>query len=282
MNVAITDESGIASVTVDLSDIGGSLTQEMNNILGTDVYTVNTTVAAGTAPDMYDLPVNATDIYNNSNTSVSIILSVIEPVDTIPPVIESVTLDAYTTIPDATIHVTVNATDNVGVTSVTADGASLAETGSIWEGDITAPSTTGDYTLTIRAEDAADNFAETTADYSVVTPTGGLGVGISPRSTTASAGDAINYNIIISSTENFDDTIHVYVSMDGLPDSYKLDMTAFDWVEQDVQVRAGEDEEISLVVTIPAGESGRKVFRIKAESTCWTSMAYDSALITIT
>ena len=116
----------------------------------------------------------------------------------------------------------------------------------------------------------------------MVIPTGGLGVGISPRSTTASAGDAVTYNIIVSSTENFDDTIHVYVSMDGLPESFKLDMTAFLWVEQDVQIRAGEKREIPLVVTIPAGETGRKVFRIKAESTRWTSNAYDSALITIT
>jgi hypothetical protein len=52
------------------------------------------------------------------------------------------------------------------------------EASTIWEGDITAPPTPGDYTLTIRAEDAAENVAETTVDYSVVTPTGGLGVGI--------------------------------------------------------------------------------------------------------
>ena len=85
LNVTVTDESGIASVTVNLSDIGGSPTQEMNNISGTDVYTVNTTAAMGTAPDTYFLQVNATDIYGNSYTSVSIALTVTEVADTILP-----------------------------------------------------------------------------------------------------------------------------------------------------------------------------------------------------
>ncbi|RLG20493.1 hypothetical protein DRN74_05350, partial [Candidatus Micrarchaeota archaeon] len=66
LNVTVTDESGIASVTLDLSDIGGSPAQEMNNIPGTDVYTVTTTAAVGTAPDTYYLQINATDIYGNS------------------------------------------------------------------------------------------------------------------------------------------------------------------------------------------------------------------------
>jgi hypothetical protein len=249
---------------------------ELTDIYTLEVSTVDTAIVLAENVPISDIPAQP---YVIESTEEGVFQKI---VDTSPPTIESVTLDAYTTIPDASIHVTVEATDNVGVTSVTADGVALVETGSTWEGDITAPSTTGDYTLTIRAEDAAGNAAETIVDYSVVTPIGGLGAGISPRSTTASVGDTINYNIIVSSTENFDDKIRVYVSMDGLPDSYKLDMTAFDWIEQDVQVRAGENKEIPLVVTIPAGETGRKVFRIKAESTCWTSKAYDSALITIT
>ncbi len=39
LNVTVTDESGIASVTMNLSDIEGSPTLEMNNIPGTDIYT---------------------------------------------------------------------------------------------------------------------------------------------------------------------------------------------------------------------------------------------------
>ena len=271
LTVEFTDLSssydGIVSWSWDFGD--GETSNERNP--------THTYISSGT----YTVALTVTEADDDTATKEDYI-TVTSAGDTIPPVIESVTLDAYTTIPDATIHVTVEATDNVGVTSVTADGIALVETGSTWEGDITAPSATGDYTLTVIAEDAAGNVAEAAVDYSVVTPTGGLGVGISPRATTASAGDAVSYIIIVSSTENFDGTIHVYVSMDRLSDSYKLDMTAFDWVEQDVQIRAGEKKEIPLVVTIPAGETGRKVFRIKAESTSWASNTYDSALITIT
>ena len=223
LNVTVTDESGIANVTVNLSVIGGLPSQEMNNIPGTDVYTVNTTAAAGTAPGTYYLQVNATDVYGNSNTSVSIALTVEEEEeeDTLPPTIVSVTLDAYIIPPDSTIHVTVNATDNVGVTSVTADGVALVETGSIWEGNITAPSTTGEYTLTIRAEDTAGNSNETNVSYSVVEPSGSIGIGVDPRLTTVSAGDTAIINITLVSTENFDDIAYIYLTTEGIDPMYE-------------------------------------------------------------
>nr|AAU43661.1 chloride channel [uncultured archaeon GZfos23H7] len=283
LTVTVTDESGIASVTVDLSDIGGSPTQEMNNIPGTDVFTVNTTAAVGTALDTYDLQVNATDIYENSNTSVSIALTVTEAVDTTPPTIESVTLDAYTTIPDATIHVTVEATDNVGVTSVTADGTDLVETGSPWEGDITAPSATGDYTLTIRAEDVAENFAETTVDYSVVIPAGGLGVAILPKISSAPAGSTLPLDIKIVSTENFDDVLHVYLTLDGIPPSYQADLDWSDWTDKNVQIPTGGEIVLPITVDIPSGTSpGYKSFGVKVESTKWSSNAQDYGAVLVT
>ena len=79
-------------------------------------------------------------------------ITVTSAADTEPPTIESVTLDIYINIPNSSFHVTVEATDNVGVTSVTADGVTLTETGSTWEGDIFIPEGTpeGEYTLTIR------------------------------------------------------------------------------------------------------------------------------------
>jgi len=283
LNVTVTDESGIASVIVDLSDIGGSSAQEMNNIPGTDVYTVTTTAAVGTAPDTYELQVNATDIYGNSNTSVSIALTVTEAEeeDTIPPTIESVTLDAYTTIPDATIHVTVVATDNVGVTSVTADGIALTKTDGTWEGDITAPSTTGDYTLTIRAEDAAGNFAETTVGYSVVKPSGSIGIGVDPRLTTVNAGDTAFINIKLVSTENFDDVAYVYLTTEGVYPGYEANLTWFNWTSKYVKVPAGAVVNVPLEVDIPAGESGYKVFYAKLESTKWTPTAMDTGILYI-
>ncbi len=208
-------------------------------------------------------------------------LTVEEAVDTIPPTIESVTLDAYTTIPSATIHVTVEVTDNVGVTSVTADSVALTKTDGTWEGDITAPSTTGEYTLTIRAEDAAGNFAETTVGYSVVKPSGSIGIGVDPRLTTVNAGDTAFINIRLVSTENFDDIAYVYLTTEGVYPGYEANLTWFNWTSKYVKVPAGAVVNVPLEVSIPAGESGYKVFYAKLESTKWTPTAIDTGILYI-
>ena len=197
------------------------------------------------------------------------------------PIIRFATLDVHTTIPDAIIHITVDATDNVGVTSVTADGASLAETGSIWECDITAPSTTGDYALTIRAEDAAENYAETTVDYSVVNPSGSIGMGVDPRLTTVSAGATAIINIKLVSTENFDDIAHIYLTTEGTYPGYQADLAWFNWTSIEVGVPAGAEVNVPLEVNIPGGESGYKMFYAKLESTKWTPTAMDTGILYI-
>ena len=200
--------------------------------------------------------------------------------DTIPPTIESVTLDAYTTIPDAPIHVTVEATDNVGVTAVTADSTTLVDTGSTWEGDITAPSSTGDYTLTIRAEDAAGNYDETTVEYSVVTPQGGFGVAVLPMYSVVNDGDTVGLTVKIISTENFDDKLHVYLSTDGLP-LPSADLSWFNWTEQNVLIPERGEITIPLKAEIPPGESGMKMFRVKAESTIWRTEGFGTGIFNI-
>jgi hypothetical protein len=75
LNVTVTDESNIVSVTIDLSAIGGSAVQQMANIVG-DIWSVETNATGGTAPGTYDLQINATDEYGNSNTTESISLRV--------------------------------------------------------------------------------------------------------------------------------------------------------------------------------------------------------------
>ncbi len=83
LNVTITDDSGILSVTINLSQIGGSSVQPMTNI-GGNIWSVTTNASAntarwnGTAYEPYCLQVNATDFYGNSNTSVSIELIVMK------------------------------------------------------------------------------------------------------------------------------------------------------------------------------------------------------------
>lgn len=70
--VAYDDLSGIASVTVDLSAIGGSANQSMQYNNGVWQYITNATNIGN-----FQLPVNVTDNAGNSNTSVSITLKTI-------------------------------------------------------------------------------------------------------------------------------------------------------------------------------------------------------------
>lgn len=81
LNVTVTDSSGIYSVTVDLSSVGGLKAEGMEKIGDSDVYTATMTAALETEPGTYELRVNATDdsTRKNSNTSVCISLMVTEP-----------------------------------------------------------------------------------------------------------------------------------------------------------------------------------------------------------
>jgi hypothetical protein len=105
LSVTVTDDSEIHSVTIDLYAIGGSATAVMTD-MGDNVYSVTTTAASGTE-GIHSLPVNATDIYGNSNTAVSIPLTVGELV---PP---TVSIDTDTTfyVQGNTMHVGLDVTN---------------------------------------------------------------------------------------------------------------------------------------------------------------------------
>ena len=82
LNVTVTDDCGVASVSINLSSLGGSPDQPMTRIPGTDIWTVTVNASVGTAiyngsylP--HNLTVYATDIFGNVNASVSIQLTVI-------------------------------------------------------------------------------------------------------------------------------------------------------------------------------------------------------------
>ena len=208
-------------------------------------------------------------------------ITVTSAVDTEPPTIESVTLDTYINIPNSSFHVTVEATDNVGVTAVTADGVTLTKTGSRWEGDIFIPEGTpeGEYTLTITAKDEAGNTAESSVNYSVVFPQGGFTVAIDPMMSSASAGDVKVYQIKIISNENFDDKLHVYISDEGIPDAYKANFS-FNWTDKTIYLKSGETVELSLEVTIPQA-SGYKMFRVYADSMRFRTSGYCTGIVLI-
>jgi len=84
LNVTVTDPSGVTSVTTNLSSIGGPEAAEMTNIEG-DIWSITTNASAGmTSPFIasnyapFQLYVNATDFYGNSNNSVAIPLVVVK------------------------------------------------------------------------------------------------------------------------------------------------------------------------------------------------------------
>jgi PKD repeat protein len=76
LTVTVTDDTEIDTVTIDLSPIGGSDEAQMNKIPGTDRWTITTNAVEGINHD-HDLIVTATDTSGNSDSSVSIQLTVL-------------------------------------------------------------------------------------------------------------------------------------------------------------------------------------------------------------
>ena len=84
LNITVMDECGVASVTINLSSIGGLPEQPMTRIQDTDIWTVTINVSAGTAllyNETYlphNLTVHAVDTFGNVNTSVDIPLIIMK------------------------------------------------------------------------------------------------------------------------------------------------------------------------------------------------------------
>jgi len=196
-----------------------------------------------------------------------------------------VTLDAYTTIANATIYVTVNA----GVISITADGSTLIEDGNNWTGELKVPSTAtpGVYSVTIQASDAALNTAESTVAYTIVVPQGGVGIDLIPTDTMVSSGASVTIMVKVTNTENFDDTFDVELTHDNIPDAYsdyRLDFNWTDWSDRrrEVSVNTKSSAEIPLTITVPAGESGYKLYSVTARSVNWVTVGSNTGGILIT
>lgn len=84
------------------------------------------------------------------------------------PVIQSVVMSPTSTTAGSTISIMMSVTDNIGVVAVTAGEIQLTKVNGIWQGSVTAPSTPGDYALSIKAEDASGNDVETSLTYKVL------------------------------------------------------------------------------------------------------------------
>jgi hypothetical protein len=96
--------------------------------------------------------------------------------------------------------------------------------------------------------------------------TGGLGVAILPKISSVSLGSQQIYSIKIVSTENFDDTLRVYLTTD----------------EKNVTIPAWGTVQLQTNATIPEGiATGIRAFKVVAESSRQIS-ANDTGLINIT
>jgi hypothetical protein len=100
LTVNVTDDTAVDIVTIDLSPIGGPSIYYLY-CYGPNLFGCN--VSAICDPGTYNLCVNATDIHGNSNTSVSITLSVISSQATI-----SITTDKFEYSPSDTMTITID------------------------------------------------------------------------------------------------------------------------------------------------------------------------------
>ncbi|PJF33883.1 MAG: hypothetical protein CUN57_00985, partial [Phototrophicales bacterium] len=135
------------------------------NASGGDLWSVNTTPAAlGCAEGVCVLLFNATDASNNSNASVSTSILV----DSVSPVIVSVSLSDNVTRNNTNVSVTVNVSDvGSGVVSVSAEGVGLVSVGGgLWNGTIALVA--GGSPVDVVAVDEADNNAtDTSATFTI-------------------------------------------------------------------------------------------------------------------
>ena len=117
------------------------------------------------------IDINYTEIsYTVNNGS----FAIISANDTKPPEITSLAIDPEVTLPNGSIDVTVTATDESGIASVTANGIVLALVANdMYVGTITAAGAPGTYNVTVVATDASNNSnvaTNNTATYEVRLP----------------------------------------------------------------------------------------------------------------
>ena len=142
----------------------------------------------------------------------------------------------------------------------------------------------GNHTLTVYANDTRGRMHSSSVSFRVVSPEGGgLSVAVLPRLSSVTTGETVNLSIKIVSTENFDDTVHAYLTSAGLPAGYEADLAWFNWTSQEVEVASKGEATIPLNADIPAGVSaaGYKAFFVVVESTKWTPVAVDIGIFNI-
>jgi uncharacterized repeat protein (TIGR01451 family) len=254
----------------------------LNGIFQTDI-SAEYFNATGLQPETdYTIGTRTVDINGNVNetwinstaTTVAELSSDVEK-----PVIQSVILFPANTTAGSKINITVNAKDNVGVAKVKAGEIQLLkDDNGIWRGNITAHSSVGSYSLSIKANDTAGNSAETSVPYRVVKLSGGANMAVSPRLNyiSSSSVNTIPLNITVKNTQNVDDIFRIYLDVSGLSDPYPANLSWFNWSGNEYEVRAGQEIKIPLIATVPAGVTSSKTFYVKVESKLSTYRGFTS------
>jgi outer membrane protein assembly factor BamB len=206
-----------------------------------------------------------------------------ETSDTTNPVIDSADMFPANTTAGSTINISVNATDNVELVEVTAGNVALVkDSDGIWKGSITALSSVGSYSLSIKAKDAAGNTAESSVPYRVLQRSGGASIAASPKSSNVAAGSNVSLNIKVKNTQNIDDTFKVRISVSELPAAYQANLSWFNWTEKLVTLKAGQEFLIPIKVNVPDGTAaGRKLFRANVNSETSTLTGFDTGYLVI-
>ncbi|MDY6960217.1 MAG: fibronectin type III domain-containing protein, partial [Halobacteriota archaeon] len=181
-----TDQSTVQGVKVTylINVTNNANTQDdislaLTNTEGADVASLNTslvTIASGEGTNVilevkddttgtYNVSVTATSVADPSESdAVTIMTSVIS--DTTAPVINSVTLNATDVNIGDDILVTVNATDNVGILNVTANGVLLTyQSGDIWEGTIAAVEGINIPVIVVANDNVKNNATDSSKSY---------------------------------------------------------------------------------------------------------------------
>lgn len=79
LNVTVVDDSpGDSVVSVNLTQLGGPAARPLEKIDGT-LYSTTTNATPGTTPGLYYLPITATDVLGNANTTAQVALTIAPP-----------------------------------------------------------------------------------------------------------------------------------------------------------------------------------------------------------
>lgn len=185
LSLAASDDSGTASQMRISSD--GTFDTEPWEAY---VLSKNWTLPSGDGTKTLYVRFRDSSNYESETCTDTIVL------DTTPPTITAVDVEPDMVAEGDSVHVTVNATDSIGVASVSVDtDVQLTRgVGTMWEGSLTAGSA-GSHSLTVNASDAAGNTSTHTSTRYISAPVLGIALGALNDALIASASELYLFKV---------------------------------------------------------------------------------------